>query len=190
MRSRLLACAVAFGVGVTSFAATGCQPLYGSKPERLAKPPVKKRPPEPPVVAPEIKYVEECQAQFRDDPKKAPPPQPAIAAKLVADGDAAIAAAGKNKDPMAAANTIKDAIDKYSNALRKDPYNAQITLQLALAYDAVYRKGCALALLKRIAALETNPKVSPNANSVADQVSDNNSYFKGYRKDALSAVQR
>src|SRR4051794_30820116 len=123
MRSRTLACLVV--VGFIGGMVAGCQPLYGGKPEKLAKPPTKKRPPEVPVVAPEIKYVEECgPANFHEDPKKWPPKQPAVAQKLTEDGDAAIAASQKIKEPLAAANSIKDAIDKYANALRKDPYNA------------------------------------------------------------------
>ncbi len=187
MRSRALAFVVVGMLGGMS----ACQPLYGGKPEKLAKPPTKKRPPEAPVVAAEIKYVEDCgAANFHDDPKKAPPKQPAIAQKLTEDGDAAIAASGKIKEPLAAANAIKDAIDKYANALRKDPYNANATLKLAIAYDMVYRKGCALAMLKRLATLEKNLNVSPDATRVIDSITDNTSLFKGYHKDAVTAAGR
>lgn len=190
MRFRALACCVVV-VGLGGMLAMACQPLYGGKPEKLAKPPTHKRPIEPPVVAPEIKYVEECgAANFHDDPKKAPPKQPAIAQKLTDDGDAAMAASVKIKDPLGQANAVKDAIDKYGNALRKDPYNANATLKLAIAYDTVYRKGCAIAMLKRLSTLEKNPSVSPDATRVIDSISDNTSLFKGYHKDAVSAVGR
>lgn len=191
MRSRTLACLFAAVVGFGGLlGSTGCQPLYGGKPDKLAKPPTKKRPPEPPPVVVEIKYIEDCVASFRDDPKKAPPPQRTIANKLADDGDAAMAAATKMKEPIQAANAIKDAVDKYGNALKKDPYNAEITLKLAVAYDAVYRKGCALAMLKRLQTLSTNPSVAPNADRVINGVSDNSNMFKGYRKEAVAAIGR
>jgi len=188
MRSKALACIV---LGVLSVGALGaCQPLYGGKPEKLAPPPKKKAPP-PIVAAPiEIKYIDDCQASFREDPKKGPRPDRTLGNKLTDDGDAAVAAGQKMKDPIAGANAIKDAIDKYSNALRKDPYSATTTLKLAVAYDMVYRKGCALAMLKRLQSLSTNKDVSPDANRIIDSVSDNTSLFKGYRKEAVTAIGR
>src|SRR6185436_7705289 len=109
---------------------------------------------------------------------------------LVGDGDSTLAQMPKAKEPAAQAELIKQSIDKYRSALVKDPYNQEATLKLAVAYDMVYRKGCALALLKRIAALESNPKYKSAAKRVADEVADNGQLFKGYRKDAVSAVGR
>ncbi len=180
----LLACLVLATTG-----ATGCQALYGGKPERLKTPEKKKRPPDPEAGAVQIKYVEDCTANFRDDPKLAHP-NPGLANQLVGDGDTAMQNANKAKDPASQAELIKLSIDKYRNALIKDPYNQEATLKLALAYDLVYRKGCALALLKRIASMQANPKYAKAANAKADEVADNASWFKGYRKDAISAVGR
>ncbi|MCX5741323.1 MAG: hypothetical protein NT062_02360 [Proteobacteria bacterium] len=180
---------VAIAMAIALLSTTACQPLYGSKPDKLAKPSPKKRPPEEKVVAPEVKYVEDCTPNFRDDPKNVRQ-EKAISNRLVADGDAAMDAGRKAKEPPAQASAFKEAIDKYSNALRKDPYNASATIQLAIAYDAVYRKGCALAMLKRLDALTKNPKVSPDATRQVDTISDNASLFKGYRKDAIAAVGR
>ena len=83
---------------------------------------------------------------------------------------------------------IKEAIDKYRNALIKDPYNVDATLKLAVAYDKVLRKGCALAMLKRLAALSNNPKCASEANRNIDSIDANGQWFKGYRKEAMAAV--
>jgi len=85
---------------------------------------------------------------------------------------------------------LKEAIDKYRNALIKDPYNIPATLKLAVAYDRVLRKGCAIAMLKRLAALSNNPKWTSEANRNIDAIDANAQWFKGYRKDAMAAVGR
>ena len=177
------ACLVSVGGSV------GCQALYGGKPEKLRNPERKKKPEEPPEKAAEIKYVEDCVANFRDDPKLVRPDS-GRANTLVGDGDTALQNANKAKDPASQAELIKLSIDKYRNALIKDPYNHEATFKLAVAYDMVYRKGCALALLKRIQALESHPKYKSVAKRIADEVEGNGQLFKGYRKDALQAVGR
>ncbi|MDQ3368658.1 MAG: hypothetical protein M3680_24785 [Myxococcota bacterium] len=181
---RLLACLL-----LSVIMGMGCQPLYGNRPDKLLNPPRKKAPEELPQTEAKVPYVEDCTANFRDDPKLARP-NPGLANQLVGDGDTALQNATKAKDPNAQAELIKLSIDKYRNALVKDPYNHDATLKLALAYDSVYRKGCALAMLKRIAALQTNPKYAKIANLKADEVVDNAGWFKGYRKDAVAAVGR
>ena len=168
---------------------TACQELYGSKPDKLHNPEKKKKPPEETVAAVEIKYVEDCSANFREDPKRVNQ-QTGIANTLVGDGDMALQNSSKQKDPPAQAELIRVAIDKYRNALVKDPFNADATLKLAIAYDLVYRKGCALAMLKRLSDLATNPKFAKQANRSIDSVTDNTQWFKGYRKDAIAKIGR
>jgi predicted Zn-dependent protease len=168
----------------------GCQQLYGGKPEKLRSPGDKKKKPadkEDQVAA--IKYVEECSANFRDDPKRVFRDKQG-SNTLVQAGDDSQAQAVKLTDPQSQAESIKVAIDKYRNALQKDPYNAEATLKLARAYDHVYRKGCALKLLARIATLEGHPNFRTEAKRAADQVADSSEWFKGYRKEALAAVGR
>jgi len=177
-------------VAIAALGLTACQPIYGGRPEKLSNPPRKKAPAEAPEQVVEIKYVEDCAADFRGDPAKAPRPQPAIANQLLGEGETALETSEKAKDPAAQAEQIRIAIDKLRNALIKDPYNHDATLQLAIAYDRVYRKGCALAMLKRLAALQANPKFAKGANLAADKVTDNTQWFKGYRKDAVAAVGR
>jgi hypothetical protein len=168
----------------------GCQALYGGKPEKLQRLDKKRKPDEASEKAPEIKYVDECGANFRDDPKNAPRADPGRANALIDDGNTAIAQSSKAKDPSSQAALILQSIDKFRGALVKDHYNTEATIRLAIAYDMVYRKGCALALLKRINALESNPKWKSAAKRVADDVADNGQLFKGYRKEAVQAVGR
>ena len=185
--TRLLVClGLCFGLGV---GVTACQPLYGNAPEHLHNPEKKKKPPEPPGTEEQIKYIDDCTASFQDDPKKWHP-QPQLARPLVDTGDTAIASADKTAEPNAKVGLIREAIDKYRNALIKDPYNSDATLKLAVAYDKVLRKGCAIAMLKRLSALAANPKFAQEANRQIDAVGDNGIWFKGYRKDAMAAVGR
>jgi hypothetical protein len=183
-RAIALACLVVFGT-----ASTACQPLYGGKPEKLKNPDRKKPPPTPPDEVLAIKYVEDCQANFRDDPKNVRR-DTTMSNSLVQGGDDAVQQADKAKEPSAQAELIRVAIDKYINALKKDPYNADATLRLALAYDRVLRKGCALKLLARLPLLEANEKYKKQAKAAADQVGDSKEWFRGYRKEAVAAVGR
>lgn len=180
----VLACLV---IGATTLAA--CQPLYGARPERLKNPEKKKKPDEPEQAKVEIKYIEDCNVNFRDDPKSVRRNEGA-ANRLVGDGDTALQQSNRAKDPTSQAELVKLTIEKYRSALIKDPYHPEATLKLAIAYDLVYRKGCALALLKRIAELQTHSSVGKAARRTADAVADNNSWFKGYRSDAVTAVGR
>ena len=167
----------------------GCQPLYGGKPEKLATPVRKKPPKEEPVAEAPVKMIEDCNADFRVDPRTVRQ-QTSQSNDLTSQGDTALSNADKATDPTAQAGLYRESIDRYRNALIKDPYNATATLKLALAYDKVLHKGCALAMLKRLAALSNNPKWQKEANRTIDSVVDNSSWFKGYRKDATAAVGR
>ena len=167
----------------------GCQPLYGGKPEKLATPVRKKPPKEEPVVEAPVKMIEDCTADFRADPRTVRQQTP-LSNDLTAQGDTALSNADKSTDPTAQAGLYRESIDKYRNALIKDPYNVPATLKLAVAYDRMLRKGCAIAMLKRLASLSGNPKWASEANRNIDTIDANAQWFKGYRKDAMAAVGR
>lgn len=168
---------------------TGCQELYGGKPEKLATPQPKKKPKEAAEPEIAIKEVEDCQADFQADPS-AVRQQTSQATQLISDGDTAIASSDKTADPVAQGNLLREGVDKYRNALIRDPYSAEATLKLALAYDRVYRKGCAIAMLKRLEKLSRNPRFARAANAAIESISDNTQWFKRWRKDANAAVGR
>jgi hypothetical protein len=191
-RGSLWACAwlgaiVVFSV-VSLGGLAGCQPLYGGKPEKLPTV-VKKKPPPDADTDVKIKDIEDCQADFHADPKSVRQ-QSNVATQLTSEGDTAIANSDKAGSAAGQAGLLRDGIDKYRNALLKDPYHVEATLRLALAYDKVYRKGCALAMLKRLASLSANPKFARAATPAIDSIGDNAQWFKRYRKDAMSAVGR
>lgn len=180
---RLLVC-LTLACGVTA-----CAPMYGARPEKLKNPERRKRPKEVEEAKPQIQYVEDCSANFTDDPKKARPQVP-LARRLFAQAESALEESERAKEDTAKVGLIQEAIDKYRNALIKDPYNIPATLKLAVAYDRVLRKGCAIAMLKRLASLSNHPKFASEANRNIDAIDANAQWFKGYRKDAMSAVGR
>jgi hypothetical protein len=163
-----------------------CKPLYGGPPEHIhTAGDVKPHPADPPP--PPTIYHEECQASFQDDPHKWNP-KPKAAVPLIETGDTALASSDKAKEETAKVGLIRDAIDKYRLALQKDPYSADATLKLAVAYDKVLYKGCALAMLKRLASLAANPKFATDTSHALGAIGDNGTWFKGYRKDAMQAA--
>lgn len=166
-------------VGVVFVAA--CQPMYGAKAPRLKNPPIVKHDTSKGPKPAEPVYNEECSVNFSAPPTQKR--QTKVAEQHVVAGDAAIQTAQREpaKQEMAA-----QGVEQYRQALIADPYNAEATLKLALAYDKVLRKGCALAMLKRLDQLAANPKFG--AEPQINRVLDNASWFKPYRNDALKAL--
>ena len=163
----------------------GCS-MYGAKPAPMAKVATLKHVevPEPPP--PKKKYVEAC-VFYGHEPGKVVPQRQA-AAQRVSEGDAKVAAFVKA--PLDTnAQLMLDAIARYSMALKADPYDADATLHLALAYDQTQRKGCAIKLLDRLSALAKNPKLSPKAPAAVNDVQAHTEWFRDYRSDADDAVQ-
>ena len=157
-----------------------CQPMYATKAPRLKDP--------PPIThvqaPPDVHFVDECTVDFSAPAVKAR--HPGASSQLVVTGDATLALASKAEDDRARLESVRRGIATYGEALVKDPYNPEATLKLALAYDRVLRKGCALAMLKRLYKLAGNPTFKADAS--IDRVVDNEQWFKAYRSDALHAI--
>jgi hypothetical protein len=166
--------------------AVACQPMHGGPPETL-RDPAEKPKPSAATPAQSITYVEDCTVDFADDAVRWHP-RPVYAQQLVAEGDIAQQSAAKASVPAAKRDGTLDALKKYQGALLENPYDAEATLKLALEYDALLRKGCALAMLRRLTALTINPKFVRDANARIQTVEDNPGWFKAYRNEALVAV--
>ena len=180
MRPLVLACLVVVA---------GCQPLYGPVSEVLHDPTPKNRGKDVATVeVPTPHYIEDCSSDFHRDARTASH-APARAQQLVGIGDDELASATRAPE-AARPGMLAKTVELYSDALRADHYNAEATLRLALAYDKVLRKGCALAMLRRLESLTLNPKFATEAQRQIDVLVDNKAWFKGYRRDAMTAVNR
>jgi hypothetical protein len=177
-RGRLIATAIAA-------LACSCQPLYGGSPEKLRNPP-KKRPPPEAAAAAKIPWELECKASFFQKASSGPP-RPDEARILVDAGRTAITSSERATEASLRASFVVEAINKYRNALLKDPYSAEATYELAVAYTRVLRKGCALALLKRLGALETHSRFAADGHRMVEAAL-NDSTFQDFRQEADTAL--
>jgi hypothetical protein len=157
-----------------------CQPMYKPDAPRLRDP----KQIHHVEAKTEVPYVETCTVDFSAPPVKRR--QTAAASQLVVTADSSLDTARQTSAEPAKVALIKTGIEKYGEALVKDPYNPDVTLKLALAYDSVLHKGCALAMLTRLYKLSSNPTFQASAS--IDRVVDNKHWFKGYREAALHAV--
>ena len=174
------------------FAVAACQPMYGSPPQRLRTP----EPIKPPADLPggdgttaKAGFDDDC--DFFTTKGTKVKRETADAEVHTQEGDKKLADFDVAPD-TAKSDLIIDSIDEYAAALRKDPYNAKATLKLALAYDKVRHRGCALVLLERLDQLAQNPKFRAEANDAIDEITQrgNRKWFDGYRRDALRKVGR
>jgi len=177
-------------LAIATLAMCACQPMYGGKPPKLKDPPVVRHapvPPDPPKGPRPM--VDECNYKVvaLTKPAKVDRPRAEEAARRA---DTAVGSYEKATDVKAKGNLLIDSIQQYGNALEKDPYNAEVTLKLARAYDLAARKGCALRLLGRIAKLADNPLFEKKANLVLDDLDANKQWFEDYRREAMSAAGR
>jgi hypothetical protein len=169
------------------FSVTACKPMYGDPAPRL-KDPSKKNPPkgwyDEPVT--QVTYVEECEVNFSGPPTTKRNTKAAQQKVIAGDSNTLEADTKAALAPNTRVELTKRSLQEYRDALIADPFNAEATLKLALAYDKVLRKGCAIAMLKRLEQLAGNPKFG--AEAAKSQVLDNEGWFKPYRKDALKAL--
>lgn len=178
-KSLIAACAVAL---------TASCAMYGDPAPRVKNPPpirhteiVEKDPPKV--------YIDDCDWKVVQ-PTKAPKRDVVRSDQHVKVGDTAAVGADKAAVPADKTKLLIDSIQEYGAALERDPFNAEATLKLALAYDKVLRRGCALALLDRLGKLADHPTYERSATERIDDVENHKSWFGDYRKDALKALKR
>jgi hypothetical protein len=170
------------------FAMGACKPMYGDPPQKL-------RNPEPVPHGPDLPGDDQASLTITDTncdliTTRTPAKRETAAAEVYIDRGDEKLRNWTTAPPAAKGGLIIDSIDEYSAALRKDPFNAQATLKLALAYDKVVRKGCVMAMLRRLDQLAQNPKFKREAESAIDELEQQSKWFAPYRKDALRAVGR
>lgn len=162
--------------------------MYGEKAPRLRNPvPVTPKIDKSDDTSVVVVDVPDCEYHEREMPVSKPSPK---TAELERAGDARTDVFTKSADVEVKKGALIDAIDSYGRALAGDPFNPDLTLKLALAYDKAQRKGCALALLGRLSRLSNNEKFSKKTEPVINEVLDRKGYFERYRKDAIKAIGR
>ncbi len=175
-------------IAVATVLLAGCQPMYGDKAATMKNPQPIKPPKDLPLEVVKVTYDEDCELITK--PVKNPRRNFKLSQDHVRTADQKLATAEKLAEPKARGDLFVDGIDDYRTALITDPFSAEATLKLAIAYDKVLRKGCALALLGRLTKLAENPTYAEAANEKIDEVADQKKMFEGYRPAALKAIGR
>lgn len=163
----------------------GCGPLYGGKAEKLKTPASRKRPPEAELVIP---WVTECRGDFHADAKGLKR-QVSLGQTKAATATSKFATVPGLPTPDAKMTAIIAAINDYKGALVADPYNADATRGLAVAYATVWHKGCALQLLERLAALAANADYQADAERNMDAAQSDPAFAK-FRTEVDTALGR
>jgi hypothetical protein len=139
-----------------------------------------------PTENPKAPLITQCTTERSTAPKTVPATAQAEAGGLVTRGDTQI----KQYTSSTADDRgllVRQAIDNYRQALVKDPYNVDATLQLARAYDTARRQGCAIVMLKRLSQLSAR---FPTAATAIDDIVANDHWFEDYRDEAKAAIGR
>ena len=185
-RATVLALATAIGLAL-SLPLAACSGPHSGKSEKLKKPRKKERPKDEPVAeeAGAAPADTKCRVNFFAEPTKK---RKAKAARsMAAQSDRILVEAESETDADRKVGLIVEAIEKLSNALRKDPYGPLPTFKLAVAYALANKQGCAIALLERLAVLQKHPDVEKEAGRVVKQALKDPA-FDGFRKDATAAL--
>ena len=176
---------------VVAAALAACRPMYGAPSEKLGKPrvPVDKtlKQDATPQAPAKPELVEVCPVDINRPSEKVARNR-AAAKQRLQEGEQERERAQKEADDAEKARHAKRSLQSYSEALVADPYNAEATLMLAVAYDSFRRKGCALRMLERIGLMRENPALQAEALAAADRVRTNSQWFAEYRNEALKAV--
>lgn len=172
-------------------AVAACKPMYGAAPEKLAKPKIpvdKTLKPDPkpqPPAKPEL--IADCSVDMHR-PNDKVVRKKSVAQQRLQEGDTERVRAEKETDKAERARHARRSLVSYSDALVADPYHAEATLMLAVAYDMFRYKGCALRVLERIGTMRGNPSLEREAMAAADRVRSNPQWFAEYRTEAMNAV--
>ena len=181
-------------LAAATFVVAACQPMYGAKAPKPRDPTVVPEAKRKIIVEPEVekpKPIEECEFHTATlTGPKLPKRDTSASKERVATADGKLAGSDRATEHKAKGDLLKSSVDDYHAALQRDPYNAEATLKLALAYDKAWRKGCALKLLDRLAKLAAHPTFEKAAIVQIDDVESHKSWFSDYRKEALKAIGR
>lgn len=165
-----------------------CQPMYKAKPQKLKTPDEVARPIDEQgsgSAAPvKPKLDENCGTDRKTRVVSGP------VRDVTADAESKRVQASRETDGEKRARLAAEAVEGYRSALAKDPFDQTATLGLAIAYDMLHRKGCAIDMLERIGTLAKHPAYAKKANQLADDVKGNDKIFVHYRTDAERAVGR
>jgi hypothetical protein len=177
------------------FAFAACQPMYGGKAPAMKNPsvvPESKRKIKTDDLPKKAEPIETCEWRTTPlpDPTKMPKRDAVRSQEATQRADQKQLGAERATDTKAKEALLIDSIQDYGAALNKDPYNAEATLKLALAYDKVLRKGCALKLINRLAKMTAHPKLERDANAKLDEIENHKTWFEDYRPEAMKATGR
>jgi hypothetical protein len=176
-------------IGVLVLAIAACQPMYGGKAQKLKDPPLVDRGDTKTEGPPPKPYIDKCTTNMHvPSPPKGAPRDPVAAATYTQQAEASYAKVETADTTDKKRDLVLAAINQYQGALAKDPYDATATLELARLYDRTLRKGCALAMLRRLEALAGHKTFEAAANSAKKQVHDNADWFADYRDEALREI--
>jgi hypothetical protein len=189
-RGRIISRTLGFSLALAVIGA--CGGLYAGAPEKVKRPTKKPEPDAVAVTAQPIKMIDDCPAKFQEDPKlglKQHRSGERSAGQKVAQADELLDKAHTATNDKIRAGQTVEAINKLRQALLDDPYHADATYKLAHAYAITRRKGCALALLKRLNDLQKYGDFAADAKRKIDEA-EADSVFQPFRKDANSAINR
>jgi hypothetical protein len=178
---------IALGAAGFIFAVGACSGPNSGTPERLVLPKEKAPPPAPdagPVAAgtPAPGPGDTCRTNFFADPVPLEKRDPKKATQMTQQANRVLLDAEILQGEPRKIKVL-DAMATLRNALKADPYGAEATYQLAVAYAMADRKACALALLERIAALKAIPGTEKDVDRVVQRALRDPA-FEPFRADA------
>ncbi len=194
-RGTTLSIAVAAVITGAFALGAGCGGPYKGKPDKLPKVKKTKEPQDAAAAgpaAPTIAWIDECDSKQAEDPAKAKNSRSKAAPFLDAGDSAYDSGRGTDVENDKARFYLK-AVDEYRKALVEDNYNAAATYALAKVYARLWRKGCAIKMLERLAKLQVNPRFVLGGQTTIEGLIDaveSEDAFAGFRNDAKKAVGR